>query len=150
VRKLLIVAYHFPPLAESSGYLRSLKFCRYLPEFGWRPSVLTVNPRAYERTNPSQLSDVPPALNVNRVFALNAQRHFSFRNRYLRSTAIPDRWSSWSVVGIAAGWRIIRREHCDAILTTFPIATAVLIGWALHRLTRIPTRSADLEGVPLA
>ena len=138
MKKVLIVAYHFPPQAESSGYLRSLKFCRYLPEEGWQPRVLSVNPRAYERTNPSQLNEIPPSVHVDRVFALDTQRHLSFRGRYLRTMALPDRWVSWCLGAIPAGYRAIRRDKFDVILTTFPIASAVLIGWILHRLTGIP------------
>jgi glycosyltransferase involved in cell wall biosynthesis len=138
MKKVLIVAYHFPPQAESSGYLRSLKFCRYLPEQGWLPRVLTVHPRAYERTNPSQLNEIPPSVHVDRVFALDTQRHLSFRGRYFRALALPDRWVSWCLAAILSGYRTIRREKCDVILTTFPIASAVLIGWILHRLTGTP------------
>jgi glycosyltransferase involved in cell wall biosynthesis len=138
MKKVLIVAYHFPPQAESSGYLRALKFCRYLPEEGWQPRVLSVNPSAYERTNPSQLGEIPPSVHVDRVFALDTQRHLSFRGRYLRTMALPDRWVSWCLGAIPAGYRAIRRDKYDVILTTFPIASAVLIGWILHRLTGIP------------
>jgi len=138
LNKVLIVAYHFPPQAESSGYLRALKFCRYLPQLGWLPSVLTVHPRAYERTNPSQLNEIPASIHVDRVFALDTQRHLSFRGRYLRSLALPDRWVSWCLGAIPAGLRAIRRENFDVILTTFPIATAVYIGWALHCITGKP------------
>jgi glycosyltransferase involved in cell wall biosynthesis len=138
LKKVLIVAYHFPPQAESSGYLRALKFCRFLPQFGWLPSVLTVHPRAYERTNLSQLGEIPASIQVDRVFALDTQRHLSFHGRYLRSLALPDRWASWALGAIPAGFRAIRREKFDVILTTFPIATAVYIGWALHLLTGKP------------
>jgi glycosyltransferase involved in cell wall biosynthesis len=138
MKKVLIVAYHFPPQAESSGYLRSLKFCRYLPEEGWQPRVLTVHPRAYERTNPSQLNEIPASVHVDRVFALDTQRHLSFRGRYPRALALPDRWVSWCLGAILSGYRTIRREKCDVVLTTFPIASAVLIGWILHRLTGTP------------
>jgi len=133
-----MIAYHFPPQAESSGYLRALKFCRYLPDQDWQPRVLTVHPRAYERTNPSQLKEIPPSVHVDRVFAVDTQRHLSFRGRFPRLMALPDRWVSWCLGAVAVGYRTIRREKCDVILTTFPIASAVLIGWLLHRLTGKP------------
>jgi glycosyltransferase involved in cell wall biosynthesis len=138
LKKVLIIAYHFPPQAESSGYLRTLKFCRYLPDLGWQPHVLTVHPRAYERTNPSQLNEIPAPIRVDRVFALDTQRHLSFRSRYFRTMALPDRWVSWCLGAVPAGYRIIRKENPDVIMTTFPIATSVLIGWILHRLTGKP------------
>jgi glycosyltransferase involved in cell wall biosynthesis len=138
VKNVLIVAYHFPPQAGSSGYLRSLKFCRYLPEFGWQPSVLTVHPRAYEQTNSSQLAEIPASVSVRRAFALDTQRHLSFRGRYLRAMALPDRWVSWCLGAIPAGLQLLRKQKCDVILSTFPIASAILIGWILHRLTGKP------------
>jgi glycosyltransferase involved in cell wall biosynthesis len=138
VKKVLIVAYHFPPQAGSSGYLRALKFCRYLPEHGWQPSVLTVHPRAYTQTNPSQLSEVPATVSVRRAFALDAQRHLSFKGRYLKAMSLPDRWVSWCLGAVPAGLRLLRQQKCDAILSTFPIASAILIGWILHRLTGKP------------
>ncbi|HEY2547625.1 MAG TPA: glycosyltransferase [Candidatus Acidoferrum sp.] len=138
MKKVLIVAYHFPPQAGSSGYLRSLKFCRYLPQMGWQPSVLTVHPRAYPQTNHSQLSDIPESVVLRRAFALDTQRHLSFRGRYLRAMSLPDRWVSWCLGAIPAGLQLLRKERCDAILSTFPIASAILIGWILHRLTGKP------------
>lgn len=138
LKKVLIIAYHFPPQAESSGYLRTLKFCRYLPDLGWQPRILTVHPRAYERTNPSQLREIPSSIQVDRVFALDTQRHLSFRGRYFRTMAIPDRWVSWCLAAIPTGYQVIRKEKPDVIMTTFPIATAVLIGWILQRLTGKP------------
>jgi glycosyltransferase involved in cell wall biosynthesis len=138
VKRVLIVAYHFPPLAGSSGYLRSLKFCRYLPENGWHPTVLTVHPRAYERTDSSQLAEIPPTVEVRRAFALDTQRHLSFRGRYTRFMALPDRWVSWCLGAVPAGLQLLRKQKCDVILSTFPIASAILVGWILHRLTGKP------------
>jgi len=40
VPRCLFLAYHFPPLGLS-GVQRTVKFVRYLPEFGWEAKVLT-------------------------------------------------------------------------------------------------------------
>ena len=40
MRKLLMVAFHYPPIRGSSGVQRTLKFSRYLPSLGWQPIVL--------------------------------------------------------------------------------------------------------------
>lgn len=40
MKKLLFVATYFPPV-PSGGNARQLRFLRYLPEFGWEPTVLT-------------------------------------------------------------------------------------------------------------
>ena len=136
--RVLIVAFHFPPQAGSSGLLRSLKFCQYLPQFGWKPVVLTVQPRAYERVNSSQLADIPEEARVLRTFGLDASRHLSLRGAYPRLFALPDRWSTWLASAVPAGLYAIKKHKLDAIFSTYPIATTVLIGYILHRLTGKP------------
>lgn len=133
-----MIAYHFPPLRGSSGIQRTLRFCRYLPEFGWSPVVLTAHPRAYELTSDDLLADVPAGMPVHRAFALNTARHLALGSRYPRLLAVPDRWSSWFVGGVLSGLSLVRRHAVDAIYSTYPIATAHLIGLALHRLTGLP------------
>lgn len=137
-KKLLLVAFHFPPQTGSSGLLRSLKFCRNLLAHGWRAIVLTADPGVYERLETDQLSQIPPEIEVIRAFALDTRRHFSVRGRYPGFLALPDRWVSWCLGAVPAGLRAVRREKIDVILTTHPIATAVLIGWILHRITGTP------------
>lgn len=43
MNKLLLVTYHYPP-STAVGGMRPAKFARYLPEWGWEPTVLTVLP----------------------------------------------------------------------------------------------------------
>jgi glycosyltransferase involved in cell wall biosynthesis len=135
---LLIVAFHFPPYAASSGPLRPLKFSRYLPEFDWSTTVLTINPFAYERADYHQWPRTEDEPAVIRAFGLDARKHLSIRGRYPKLAALPDRWGSWCLAAIPAGLRAIQERHIDVILTTFPIASAVLIGYILHKLTRKP------------
>ncbi len=136
--RVLIVAYHFPPQAGSSGLLRSLKFCRYLPEFGWLPTVLTIDPRAYEQTDHAQIAEVPAVVKVIRAFGLDSQRHLALGGRYLGITALPDRWVTWLAGALPAGLDNIKKHRIDIIFTTYPIATAVLIGYFLHILSGKP------------
>ena len=44
-RHVLMVSYAFPPEAYVGGR-RTLKYCKYLGQFGWRPIVLTIRPRS--------------------------------------------------------------------------------------------------------
>ena len=135
---VLIVAYHFPPCVGSSGVLRPLKFSRYLPEFGWRPVILTTRPSAYEATDIRSVEDIPKDLRVIRTLALDAKRHLGLAGHYQDWLAMPDRWGSWLFTAVTAGLRAIHSEKIGVILTTFPLATTVLIGYLLHRLTGKP------------
>lgn len=43
MRKVLFIAYDFPPCSDIGGSLRSEKFVKYLPRFGWQASVLCLS-----------------------------------------------------------------------------------------------------------
>jgi len=138
VNKVLMVAFHFPPLAGSSGIQRTLRFAQQLPEFGWEPIVLTADPRAYERTSTDLVPEISDRIEVARAFALDAARHLSVRGRYPALLARPDRWITWRYAAIPAGMRLIRRHQPHAIWSTYPIATAHVIGARLARRSQLP------------
>jgi glycosyltransferase involved in cell wall biosynthesis len=135
---VLLIAFHFPPVGFSSGVQRTLSFTRQLPKLGWQPLVLTVHPRAYRETNDGQLRDIPDDVVVKRAFALDTSRHLSIRGRYLRFMAIPDHWVSWCIGGIYSGVRLCKKYRPALIWSTYPIASAHLIGMVLHKITGLP------------
>lgn len=138
MKRILMIAYHFPPLAGSSGIQRTLRFARYLPEFGWEPLVLTAHPRAYERTGADLLAELPKETVVVRAPAFDTARHFSIAGRYPGFLARPDRWISWLPGATLAGMSMIRCYRPDVIWSTYPIATAHMIGAALHKHSGLP------------
>ena len=138
MKKALLIAFHFPPQAASSGIQRTLSFSKHLGNHGWEPLVLSANPRAYCAQNPTQLASIPPEMVVRRAFALDTKTHLGFKGRYLEALALPDRWISWAAGAIPAGLGLIRQHRPQVIWSTFPIATAHLIGLALHRSTGLP------------
>ncbi len=138
MKRILMVAYHFPPLAGSSGIQRTLRFVQHLPSMGWQPLVVSADPRAYEKTSSDLLSDVPPGTVVRRAFALDTARHLQFGGRYLGWMARPDRWISWKFAAIRHGLQLIEEFKPDVIWSTYPIATAHVIASTLHRKSGIP------------
>ncbi|MET0515785.1 MAG: hypothetical protein ABW047_10730, partial [Nitrospiraceae bacterium] len=69
MKRVLFVAYYFPPVA-ASGALRPLGFCRHLHLYGWEASVLTTTPESVYPAHPvdHQLGEkVPAAVRVHRV-----------------------------------------------------------------------------------
>lgn len=138
MKRILMVAYHFPPMAGSSGIQRTLRFAQYLPEFGWQALVATVHPRAYESTSIDLLDEIPPGTVVHRSFALDTARHLSVVGRYFDRMAQPDRWISWKYAGIRDGLSLIRDYQPQVIWSTYPIATAHVIGAELARRSGLP------------
>jgi hypothetical protein len=138
MKRILMIAYHFPPLAGSSGIQRTLRFVQHLPALGWQPLVLTADPRAYENTSADLLTDVPAGTVVRRAFALDTARHLRVAGRYLGWMARPDRWISWRFAAVREGMKLIEEFKPDVLWSTYPIATAHVIGDALHRKSGIP------------
>ncbi|MGE0823676.1 MAG: glycosyltransferase [Candidatus Binatia bacterium] len=137
-KRVLMIVYHFPPFRGSSGLQRPLSFSRYLPDYGWEPIVLTIHPRAYPEVGDVQFNEIPRNLHVARAFALDTGRHLAFRGAYPDWLGIPDRWVSWLIGAIPLGLRLIRQYRPKVLWSTYPIATAHLIGATLCRLTGIP------------
>jgi glycosyltransferase involved in cell wall biosynthesis len=133
-----MIAYHFPPLAGSSGIQRTLRFVQHLPALGWQPLVLSANPQAYERVSTDLLGDIPADTVVRRAFALDTARHLQIAGKYAGWMARPDRWISWKFDGIRQGLKLIKEFKPDVIWSTYPIATAHVIASALHQKTGIP------------
>ena len=138
MKRLMMIAFHYPPCFGSSGLHRTLSFSRYLPAYGWEPAILTAHPRAYQQIGLNQLEDIPKVVPVVRSFALDTAKHLSVWGRYFKWMALPDRWVSWLLGAIPDGLRLIRTHKPNILWSTYPIATAHLIGLALHRLSGIP------------
>jgi glycosyltransferase involved in cell wall biosynthesis len=137
-KRVLMIAYHFPPVAGSSGIQRTLRFVQQLPEFGWDPVVLTIAPFAYERRSDELLAEVPESVVVERAWGLDTARHLAPFGRYPGALARPDRWMSWKFDGARRGVRLVQKYRPDVIWSTYPIATAHLIGEAVHTRTGVP------------
>jgi glycosyltransferase involved in cell wall biosynthesis len=138
VKKLLLIAKDYPPSSESSGVQRILKFSQYLPELGWDVQVLTMNVKAYgDSVNNAQLAEIPKSVLVRRAFALNTALHLSIKGRYFSWMALPDRWMSWIPFGFFTGLKMILTNRPDVLFSTYPCASAHLLGLLLHRVTGV-------------
>ncbi|MBN1559668.1 glycosyltransferase [candidate division KSB1 bacterium] len=138
MKNVLLIAYHFPPQHGSSGLLRTLKFVRYLGKYGFRPTVLTIHTRAYEKLDHALVSQIPGDVHVHRVFALDTKKHLSIKGKYWEPLATPDRYASWIPFAILAGCRLVKKYDIDVIFTTYPIASAMVVGTTVSRLTGKP------------
>ena len=135
-----MIAFHYPPYQGSSGALRTLNFTKYLPQFHWQPLVLTAGIRVYEAgtVRGSKGLSVPEGVVVARAASLDSARDLSLRGRYPSWLALPDRWVTWCVPAVIRSLALIRKYRPAVIWSTYPIATAHLIGLAVHRLTGLP------------
>ncbi len=137
MKRVLLVTYHFPP-ALGSGVQRMLALAQYLPEHDWQVDVLTVSRNVFDASNLSREEDIPRAGAVLRAPTLDVARHLSIKGRYPLRLALPDRWASWTISGVLTGLRYIRRTRPDAIMSSFPIASAHLLAARLAHTSGVP------------
>jgi glycosyltransferase involved in cell wall biosynthesis len=137
-KTILMIVFHYPPMKGSSGVLRSLSFTNNLVDYGWKPVVMTVRPEAHPKIDYMSVNEVRREVKIIRNHAYDAARQLSFRGIYPGIFAWPDRWASWAITAIPAGIRLIKKYKPDVIWSTYPIATAHLIAYALKRISGIP------------
>lgn len=163
-RRLLMIAYDFPP--SPLGIWRTLKFCRYMPDFGWQPSVLTVEPVRSPRQDLGPLRELPPGTEVRRTGSLDPgrlaylaaarrrpaasassaaagrpstnARGRAVMNVLRRWVFIPDDRVLWLPFAIAAARQWVREQHFDAVYTTSFPHTTHLAGAHLAKATGLP------------
>jgi glycosyltransferase involved in cell wall biosynthesis len=92
---------------------------------------------AYSSLGNDQIGEISNQLTY-RAFALDTSRHLSLLGRYPSFLSLPDRWASWWLGAVPLGLRLIKKYRPEIIWSTYPIATAHLIGLSLSRLTGVP------------
>jgi glycosyltransferase involved in cell wall biosynthesis len=137
-RRLLLVAYHFPPLQGSTGIHRTLSFAKYLIEHDWSVTILTAATRAYPEIRPENNRLVPDYVDVVRAFALDTRRHLSIFGRYPSWLSLPDRWQSWIAGAVFAARSVVKRQRPSVIMSTYPIASAHFAAYAISRMHDLP------------
>ncbi|MBN8489507.1 MAG: glycosyltransferase, partial [Burkholderiales bacterium] len=122
-RRILLIAFHFPPIKVSSGLERTLALTRHLGAHGWEPLVLSASPKAYPGVSDERMGQIPAGTVVRRPFARDASRSLAIAGRYPRFVTLPDRWASWLLGAVPAGLSMIREFKPELIWSTYPIAS---------------------------
>ena len=143
MKKVLVITYYWPP-SGGPGVQRILKFCKYFPEFGWEPIVLTVNNGDYPNLDYS-LEQEAEELNIRVIktktfelfnlykliigkkslpsFELNQSKKgfLSIISRWLRINCfIPDARKGWIPYGVTAGRDLLTKENIKVIFSSGP------------------------------
>jgi glycosyltransferase involved in cell wall biosynthesis len=139
MKKALLVAYHFPPLG-GGGVFRTLKFTKYLSEFGYQPYVLTVKNPMYDTKDLTLRGEIPCEAKVYRTFSFEHRimRAPRLLNINLKWFYMPDENIGWLPFGVSIGAKLVKKENIDVIYATSPIWTSLLIGFFLKKTTKKP------------
>jgi hypothetical protein len=151
-RRVLIVAYYFPPMGMS-GVQRVAKFARYLPRSGWQPTVLTVEPAGYYAYDASLLDEIEqagismirtPSIDPTKLFgrhktvALPAEATRKRLAGLSQLLFVPDNKVGWYPYAVRAGLRELKARPYDAVFASAPPYTALLIAERLSTAGRLP------------
>lgn len=140
MKKVLVISYFYPPLG-GVGIIRTLKFTKYLPEFGWMPYVLTIKNRDRFYTD-CGVDEIPDRVQVYRAWnVLNnlsvvegGLRRIGIHSKFL----IPDAYLGWIPLAVKKGKEIIENEGIDLIYVSCPPHSSSLIAARLKEITGIP------------
>jgi glycosyltransferase involved in cell wall biosynthesis len=156
MNKVLIITYYWPP-SGGAGVQRWLKFAKYLPEFGWEPIILTIDPKyaAYPVTDYSLIVDLPgsvkvystPATNFFTIYKKDKSRipAAGFANniddtlrgkllRFIRGNLfLPDPRRGWNKFAFEKACKLIETEDIQHIITTSPPHSTQLIGLKIKK-----------------
>jgi glycosyltransferase involved in cell wall biosynthesis len=158
MKKVLIITYYWPP-SGGAGVQRWLKFAKYLPEFGWQPIILTVDPEyaSYPQRDESLLLEVDPNCPVyttksfelyNLYKLISGKKEvpyggfanetkeglFQKASKFLRGNfLLPDPRKGWNKYALKKAAELIREFNIDKVVTTSPPHSTQLIGLELKQ-----------------
>jgi len=162
MRKVLIVAYYWPP-AGGPGVQRWLKFATYLPDFNVEPILYIPENPHYPITDESLLKEVPKGIKIYRkpiaepykfAAVLSGSKTKRISSGIIRTKKqsvlekiflwirgnlfIPDARKYWVKPSVDFLTEIIRQEKIDTVITTGPPHSMHLIGLGLKQHLDIP------------
>lgn len=140
MRHLLMLAYYFPPRG-GSGVQRSLKFAKYLPEFGYEPVVITAAldeiTQTFDQSLLEEIPEVPiyrAASGERRIRALARLRLGPLVSTFAR----PDAHIFWKRDVMKLAREVVPRHDCKAIYVSVQPWSSALIGLELKRKYGLP------------
>ncbi len=158
-RRVLMIAAAFPPTG-GPGVQRSAKFAKYLPQFGWLPTVWTMDRMEGLPEDPTLLDDLPDEVRIQRWNRGKPARRFQkfFKRRAagrgmlariakaiewrLESKSLQDLWPDecvgWANASKRALIRLVEEEQIDLLYSTFSPASNHLLGLAMKQETGLP------------
>ena len=163
MKKIILITYYWPPCG-GPGVQRTLKFSRYLPDFGYLPSIITVDDReaSYPLKDESLLKDIPDGIPVfrtdtsepfglyNRLTRRKNIPHSGFAGennpgliqkimRFIRGNIyIPDARKGWNTFAYKKTKELLDKEKFEAIITSSPPHSTQLLGLKLKKETGLP------------
>ncbi len=148
MNQVLMIAYYYPPLG-GVGALRPLQFSRYLPEYRWQSSIVSVANDYSYRQDRSLLDAIPKDQQIARAYRIpifEIIRRFAkgpLKNYPLAYTFLDPQFD-WVPSAIRAGLKLSESVKFDAIYATAPPYSVLRVAKKLGQKLNLPIL-ADLR-----
>lgn len=151
MKKVLIISFFFNN-KEEIGSVRLRGLAKYLPEYGWEPTILTIKmdnkSESGFKTVETEYSDLVAnwesklGLNSENIKLKSKKNHENFTGflikAWLELFAYPDPEKNWYKPAVEAGNELLENEHFDAILSSSSPVTCHLIANELKKRYNMP------------
>ena len=139
MKQVLLIAYYFPPLG-GAGVQRTLKFAKYLRDFGWNATILTITPPNSRLLDSTLLDEIPSDIKIYRTTApaLPAWLPWKFRHQVNRWLLLVDEQIGWLPIAVRRGKEILKTIDIDILLSSSAPYTSHLIGYQLQHFAKLP------------
>lgn len=134
MQKILILTYYFPPNA-GAHVQRIAKFTKYLPDFGYKPIILT-NKNKTRRQDKNLAKEVQ---NCKIYYCKNLGRIIPGELRkYFAKLSQPDKLINWRFTVIKKALKIVKKENIDLIFVSNPPHSIGYIGSIIAKKANLP------------
>ncbi|MBN1573275.1 MAG: glycosyltransferase family 4 protein [Deltaproteobacteria bacterium] len=146
MRHVLFLSYNFPPMG-GGGVQRTVKFVKYLPEFGWEGLVIAADDKNYWARDETLHEDIPESTIVRRssplrpgffISALERITSRGFAQGLMENVFIPDDKIFWALSILFGALRMVKKHDIRLIYSTSPPHSTHLAALLLKRITRLP------------
>ncbi|MFN8455573.1 MAG: glycosyltransferase [Anaerolineae bacterium] len=153
LKHVLMVAYNYPPL-ENTGITRTVKFAKYLPQFGYKPVILTTRTYGCLPDDAASLTfRVDDMLGLVKRTFLAWQRRQGVVSQHSDIRLLPpggrlERWKAaylapdpkiiWYPPALQQAQKIIKTLPIRCLYSTSPPESAHLVALKLKRETGLP------------
>jgi hypothetical protein len=142
-RSVLYLAYFFPPRG-GAAVQRSLKFAKYLPQFGWRPLVVANGGAIEDKTlkvqDPTMLKELPEEAVVRYTALTPAEnrRYQQSQSKLRQRLEVTDSMGWWVEPAIRLGMEMAAEHKPQAIVVTMSPFSSARAGMELKRRLGLP------------
>ncbi len=156
MKKVLIISFAFLE-QEAIGSIRIRGLAKFLPDFGWEPTILTINFQGrsdpkfdiVETSYKNKQKNLKKSLGFKEDVSLKEQMGLPiYKNKKLLIDYVfyiwqelfnyPDAEKSWYKYAVDAGKKLLENKKFDAIISSSPPATSHLIAKTLKNKYRLP------------